>query len=305
MPSGGKWALLIGIDHYERAAPLRFAGADVRGFAGVLRQVYGFPAGHVSELVDGPDSRDDVTSDGIIGALEAMAGKVEEKDTFLFYFAGHGIVRGVESYLLAIDGDLSSRRQLQLTSVPVTFLREALRKIPARRKIIILDACRNDPVPGLDGRANLLEQVMRDSFQDIIGGPPVATAAFPAAAMLLFACDVGQRAWEWEEKGHSVFNYYLIEALRGAAAGPDGKIEFSGVASYVQGKLEAWSRRNRERPQRAIFEAKGLAHLVLTTWPGLPGTSADEGRGQAQWTSRGTIGRAGPRAARGGGGLRR
>jgi uncharacterized caspase-like protein len=210
MPSSRKWALLVGIDHYERAAPLHFARADVRGFADVLRQVYGFPAGHVSELVDGPHSRDDATSSGIIAAFEAMAGKVKEEDTFLFYFAGHGIVRDAESYLLGIDADLSSRRQLQLTSVPVFFLRESLRRIPARHKIVIVDACRNDPVPGRGGQANLLRQAMRDCFQDIIGGPRVAAAASPAAAMLLFACDVGQRAWEWEEKGHSVFAYYLI-----------------------------------------------------------------------------------------------
>ncbi len=300
MSSSRKWALLIGIDQYERAAPLRFARADARGFADVLRQVYGFPAGHVTALVDGPNSREYVTSSGIIAALEAMAGQVKEEDTFLFYFAGHGIVRGAESYLLGIDADLSSRRQLQSTSIPVSFLRETLTKIPARHKIIIVDACRNDPVPGRYGRANQLEQAMRDSFQDIIGGPRVATAASPAAAMLLFACDVGQRAWEWEEKGHSVFAYYLIEALRGGAAEPDGKIEFSGVASYVRGKLEAWSRHNRERPQRAIFEAKGLARLVLTTWPGFPIVSAVESWGQPQWASRGATRRAGARMARGG-----
>jgi uncharacterized caspase-like protein len=146
---------------------------------------------------------------------------------------------------------------------------------------------------------------MRDNFLDIISTGQVSTAASPAAAMLLFACDVGQRAWEWEEKGHSVFNYYLLEALRGGAAEPDGKIEFTGVASYIQEKLEAWSRRNRKRPQRAMFEAKGLAHLVLTTWRGISAMSADEGWGQAQWASRGAIGKGSARAARGEDRLRR
>jgi hypothetical protein len=41
-------------------------------------------------------------------------------------------------------------------------------------------------------------------------------------------------------KSRSVFNYYPIEALRGGAAGPDRKMEFSGVASHIQDKLEEW-----------------------------------------------------------------
>jgi len=256
-----KWALLIGIDDYERATPLRFARADVRALAHSLEETCGFASGRIQLLDDGIRSREDVTHTGIIGALENLAGQVHEEDTFLFYFAGHGITRDRESYLLAVNTDVSSTRRVQMTSVPIAVLRDAIGGIPAREKILILDACRNDPAPGRSDAPNHLDRKMWDGFRDILVSSAVRPRVEPTAAVL-FACDVGQRSWEWPEKGHSVFNHFLVESF-GAAAEPGGEIEFTGVASYVQRQMENWTRQNLERPQRPIYESKGSARLVL------------------------------------------
>lgn len=260
-----KWALLIGIDYYDRATPLRFARADARAMASSLEETCGFSRERIRLLVDGAGAQEDVSHTGIIGALETMAALVQPEDTFLFYFAGHGITRDDQSYLLGANADLSSSRRVQMTSVPMPVLRDAIAAIPAREKVLILDACRNDPAAGRADSPNRLDQKMWDGFRDIVVASAAHSTVEPTAAVL-FACDVGQRSWEWSEKGHSVFNYYLVESF-GKAAEANGDIEFTGVASYVQRQMEEWTRRNRERPQRPIYEAKGGARLLLGKRP--------------------------------------
>ena len=273
-----KWALLIGIDQYENATPLRFARADVKALARVLEETCGFAPDRIKLLTDTAGAREHVTHTGIIGALEDMANVVQEGDTFLFYFAGHGITRDGQSYLLGVNADLTSTRRVQMTSVPMAVLRDALGAIPAGEKALILDACRNDPAAGRADAPNRLDRKMWDGFRDIVVAAASASPRVESTAAVLFACDVGQRSWEWVEKGHSVFNHYLVESIEGAAGAPAGDIEFSAVASYVQARLDEWSRQNRERAQRAIYESKGAARLVLgrrelgPARPGGPGT---------------------------------
>jgi hypothetical protein len=60
-----------------------------------------------------------------------------------------------------------------------------------------------------------------------------------------------------------VFNYYLIEAIKGKAADTNGIIEFGNVAAYIQNKMEAWSKRHPGMAQHPIYELKGAVHLVI------------------------------------------
>ena len=44
----------------------------------------------------------------------------------------------------------------------------------------------------------------------------------------LYACNVEKRAYEWAEKKHGVFSYYLLEGLNGEAVNSQGKVTICG-----------------------------------------------------------------------------
>jgi uncharacterized caspase-like protein len=191
--SNKKWALLIGIDDYERVSRLSFARADVNAFGEALKTYCDFD--EVQVLTDEGKGKMQTTHNGIIGALETLSYSIKPGDTFLFYFAGHGIVRKEESYLLGVNADITSIRRTAMTSVPLAMIKDTLQDIPAIKKVLIFDACRNEPALGRNSEANILNEKMWEGFRDIIVSrrPDTGGSGNPTAAVL-FACDIGQRA---------------------------------------------------------------------------------------------------------------
>lgn len=66
-------------------------------------------------------------------------------DVGLFFFAGHGMqIEGI-NYLLAVDTDTSAEVDAKHSSLPLDKVIDTMAKSKAAMKIIILDACRNNP----------------------------------------------------------------------------------------------------------------------------------------------------------------
>ena len=92
-----KRALLIGINAYPNLsafAQLEGCVNDVRLMAGLLRDKFGFPDENVTVLTDA-----EATRDGILAALDGLAGRVGADDVVVVHYAGHG------SQVTDVDGD--------------------------------------------------------------------------------------------------------------------------------------------------------------------------------------------------------
>ena len=63
----------------------------------------------------------------------------------LFFFAGHGMQIEGSNYLLALDTDMDSEDDAKHSSLPLDKVVDIMAKSKASTKIIILDACRNNP----------------------------------------------------------------------------------------------------------------------------------------------------------------
>ena len=63
----------------------------------------------------------------------------------LFFYAGHGVQSKGENYLLPIGMDLQDENELGIEAVSVNRFLATLQDIPSAMKIVILDACRNNP----------------------------------------------------------------------------------------------------------------------------------------------------------------
>jgi hypothetical protein len=68
----------------------------------------------------------------------------------LVYYAGHGVQLAGENYLVPVDAKISSPNDLVSNSVRLVDVMATLEAIPSRLRIVVLDACRNNPFPEIN-----------------------------------------------------------------------------------------------------------------------------------------------------------
>ncbi len=126
-------ALVVGNSSYP-GAPLANPKNDANDVADTLTHL-GF---EVIRHIDA--GRNDIND-----ALEEFQRKASNADAALFYYAGHAMQYDGQNYLLPVDAILRDRYSVpQLTSL--SRIKDALASCEECVKIMILDACRNNPL---------------------------------------------------------------------------------------------------------------------------------------------------------------
>jgi hypothetical protein len=78
------------------------------------------------------------------GALKGFTRASAGADIALVYFAGHGIEKAGTNYLIPIDATLAADSDVDFEAVPLDLVMHAVSGA-TRLKVVILDACRNNP----------------------------------------------------------------------------------------------------------------------------------------------------------------
>ena len=84
--------------------------------------------------------------------VSEFAGKVAAKggDTVaLVFYAGHGLQIDGENYLVPVDIDPKREADIPLQAVRLNDILNTLTSVPSKMRILMLDACRNNPFPDL------------------------------------------------------------------------------------------------------------------------------------------------------------
>ena len=131
-----RFALLIGNSRYEQAAPLRNPENDIAVVAESLRAV-GFKTSLVSNA----------SLAAMNEAIDRFVGEVKgiERPVLLVYYAGHGIQRNGRNFLLPVDARVDDAQSLEGSAIDADRLLKRLADIDAELRIVVLDACRDDP----------------------------------------------------------------------------------------------------------------------------------------------------------------
>ncbi len=123
----------------------------------------------------------------------------------------------------------------------------------AGAKVLIVDACRNDPLAGRIVGSEKLESITRPELPD----PPGGTVA-------LVSCSKGETAFESDALKHGFLFHFVIEGLAGKAAGKGGRIKWTDLTKHVDDELS--DAVVKELGARAVQtpEVRGESHgLVL------------------------------------------
>jgi formylglycine-generating enzyme required for sulfatase activity len=216
---GKKHALLVGVRKYEsdKFEDLRFTENDVEELARVLRNRAGFTSVRVLTTTRGEKRKADApTAANLRAEVERLLARKTKQDTILVALSGHGVqskVKGKDdSFFCPADAQMKDGDTL----VSLGKLVQDLDDCGARVKLLLVDACRNDPRAGRNVDVETLPRL------------PRGTAA-------LFSCSSGERAFETAKlgKGHGVFFYHVLQGLEGKAKNADGEVRWSGLAEYV------------------------------------------------------------------------
>lgn len=239
-PGGDRYALLVACQEYNAGElkSLSFTRSDIIAFRGTLIDS-GFSPGNVVLLHDRqpaglrPDGRT------VRDQIDRMMQRVGPDDTLIVALSGHGVqFKGeTKNYFCPSDAALGD----PTTLIPLDDLYRQLGGCPARRKLLLVDACRNDPQSRLakGGNKPSLESVTRPQ-----------TEAVPEGIVALFSCSAGQESYEHPGLRHGVFFHTVLQGWDGAAdANGDGTITLNELSEYVQRETP---RLARQEPLRAV-----------------------------------------------------
>jgi uncharacterized caspase-like protein/uncharacterized protein YraI len=133
-----RFALVIGNSAYAAGAALANPANDAALMADTLRGV-GFEVMAVPDL----DQRGMKRAVGDFAEKVATAGAGA---VALFFYAGHGIQVGGVNYLVPVDADIRQESDVAIQSVALPDVLQAIEQARASVNIVILDACRDNPL---------------------------------------------------------------------------------------------------------------------------------------------------------------
>ena len=145
---------------------------------------------------------EDATRAAMLQALNTFNDQADQADWALVYFAGHGLEIGGVDYLLPIDAQLKFDRDAQDEAVSLNRVLDTV--VNARKmRLVILDACRNNPFATTMKRSVALRAVDR-------GLAPIQPQA---GIMVVYAAAAGEVA-EDGTGDHSPFTKALVNRLK-------------------------------------------------------------------------------------------
>lgn len=221
-PAGRKFAVLVGVNRFDhrQLPPLDFAVNDAAEMARML----GGLGYQVTLLTDATPTKP--TKANIDAALKAVLRQARRADTVLIGLSAHGLQFGADKQTGAFlcPSDAVPRPDRTDTLIPVSDLYRELDDSAAGVRVLLVDACRNDPAAPPAGRKRS-------------AAAGLAAAVPPQGVAALFSCGVGQESLEHPDLKHGVFFHHVIEGLKGGAAGADGEVTFYSLAEFVSRRV--------------------------------------------------------------------
>ncbi len=253
------YVLLVGIGKYENnITPLPYNIFDVKGFKDTFLENVGVPPDKMFVMTT-ESKRDDSnypSTDHVILMLHKLSRLMKKEDTLFVYFSGHGIVSNQVQYLLCADAN----PEVWERSLSLTQLNKELNYVNAFQKIVILDACRNDP----NGENNATTKDINPTLdKGLTAEANRITSEVVAGSTLniIFACSAGQKARVFSPGGpkNSVFSFYMIEGLRGNALRDGTQLTLPDLYRYTVDKVRKWvEKENETKPKDQYIKQQPL-----------------------------------------------
>lgn len=227
-----QYAFLVACAEYDRRElkPLAYTIEDVKELYNVLL-ASGIPAENVVLMHDRqprdllPEARK------VREQFDLLLARIGPNDSVVVALSGHGVqFEGKKSNFFC---PLDARLQDPQTLIPLDDIYRQLDECPARQKLLLVDACRNDPQSSLGRSRSVVELKTLSRPQEL---------DVPQGIVALFSCSAGQQSYEHPDLKHGVFFYHLLQGWKGAAdANRDRRLTLDELLNYTKDKTEAFA----------------------------------------------------------------
>jgi hypothetical protein len=135
-------ALVIGQSAYRSVVPLPNPANDAKAMSKLLGDA-GFDVTSAADL-----SQNDMRE--TVGEFAAKVAAKGPDTVALVFYAGHGLQIDGENFLVPVDVDPKRETDIPLQAVRLNDILNTLTSVPSKTRILLLDACRNNPFPAIN-----------------------------------------------------------------------------------------------------------------------------------------------------------
>jgi formylglycine-generating enzyme required for sulfatase activity len=173
--------------------------------------------------------KQDVSRRGLSRALADFEGRLKDADVGLVFYAGHGIQADGTNYLVPSDAKIEIEDDLRFEGVKSDEFLEAMERAGTPLNIVILDACRDNPLP----------RRTRSAARGLT--VPVIPKGIKGTA-IVYSAAPGQTAQDGPRGGHGVFTGELLKVLDrpGLTLERVFKETATLVAAATNGRQDPW-----------------------------------------------------------------
>ena len=223
-------ALVIGNGQYAHATALKNPRNDAIAMNGAL-EALGF------EVVGGEHTGIDLSYAAMAEQIRNFRRKLGEgADVGLLYFAGHGMQVHGRNYLVPIDAAPEGESDVSSELFELQPILADMER-PRRVSIVLLNACRNNPLA-----QNLARTMGHERSRDVDVAQGLAVQGVKAGTIIAYATQPGHVAYDGARE-----NGFFTEALLEEIANPGREIEL--MLKDVRIKVEANTRAMKRGPQ--------------------------------------------------------
>ena len=228
----------VGVGDYTSGdlTKLRYAAKDARDFSATIRQCN---LSDYTGLKEHLYTDRQATRSNINKGLREVLNEAQSGDVVMFYFSGHGVQDGSETYFMTIDASSEAPSD---EGVNFADLKNNMRKLTERQVKVVafMDACHAGAMVGAKGAAPKLTEL---DVQNVIE---------------FYSSTTGEESAEDEKLQNGVFTAGLISGLNGAAANADGYITVNTLRTYLSDYV-----RNKNSRQTPVFKGVDAGDITL------------------------------------------
>ncbi len=249
-------AVLVAVEQVDDDSfpPLTFAGQDVQRLASVLEDEEAGRFDEVTLLIQA--TRADLRAE-----LTALMRTVRRQDTVLVYFSGHGLADASSPPRLMLVMRDSTLGGIGDDGVALDTVQEVLQALPARRKVLLVDACFT-----AEGKR---AEVGTGAAGDGVAEAPLLRTELPADEAHLLAAGYGRPAFELPDLEGSLYTTHFVHGLQGLLADVDGDGVVTVSEAHDHAAAAAVEASDGLQVPLALYRISGREDLVLSGDPNL------------------------------------
>jgi len=254
---------------------LQYCEDDATRFARLMGEKLGVPQNNV-KLVLGKQA----TRAGFEGALKWLASKTQPEDLVFIYFSGHGTLipdppnvrhdDGLSAAFVCYNQKASLRADdpdIKRILFPGPEFASALKEIPARRKVFVVDSCHSGsihkeisanlvskylPLLSPEEMKEIKSAALKSGTKSLLG-PGRYSEFVDSKETLLAACEKQQNSYEDRSKRAGLFTYYLVSNIG------TGSSDLRSASEKTRKTVTEETRALPERQTPQIDDEHGLA----------------------------------------------